>query len=200
MFELKPLPFAYDALEPFMDKETVEIHHDRHHKTYVDKLNAALEGSPDLQKKTVEELVRSWQGLPDKVKTAVRNHAGGTWNHDFFWQVLKKGTKPNGRLLEAINKSYGSFDNFKKEFTAQALALFGSGWTWLVVKDGKLSIMNTPNQECPITEGFSPVLVIDVWEHAYYLKHRNKRADFVEDFFNIINWDSAEELYRQANV
>jgi len=198
MHELKKLPYAYDALEPFIDKETMELHHSKHHKTYVDKLNAALEKSPELQEKSADWLVINWKTLPAGVQQAVRNHGGGVWNHDFFWQVLKTGTTLQGDLLDAINKRFGSFDNFKKEYTAAAIGVFGSGWAWLVVRAGKLEIVTTPNQDSPITDGMAPLLTIDVWEHAYYVKYRNRRAEYVENFFNVINWEKVNELYGKA--
>lgn len=200
---LNPLPFAYDALEPYIDAKTLQIHHDKHHQAYVDKLNAAIGEHTALQKKTVETLLKDLDSVAPEVHTQVRNFGGGVYNHDFFWSILSKdGGKPKGKLLEAINKDFGTYDKFKEEFTKNASSLFGSGWTWLVVdpeKGGKLAIMNTQNQDCPISAGKKPVLVIDVWEHAYYLKYQNRRPEFIEAFFNIINWKKVEDLYLAAN-
>jgi superoxide dismutase, Fe-Mn family len=200
MHELKPLPYPSDALEPFIDKETMELHHGKHHKTYVDKLNAALEGNPELQNKSAEELVKMLPSVPEKIRGAVRNHGGGHANHTFFWQILKKDTKPHGEVAKAIDAKFGSFDGFKKEFTDKALALFGSGWTWLVLKNGSLELVNTPNQDSPLTDGATPVLGVDVWEHAYYVKYRNRRPEYVEAFFHVINWDKVEENFKNGTA
>jgi Fe-Mn family superoxide dismutase len=199
---LKPLPFAYDALEPFMDKQTVMIHHGKHHQAYVDKLNAAIGEHTSLRSKSAEALIKGLDSVPLEIRTQVVNFGGGVYNHDFFWSILGIGNEsPKGKMLEAIKKDFGSFDKFKEDFSKNALALFGSGWTWLVIdneKGGKLSIVNTPNQGSPISSGKTPILVIDVWEHAYYLKYQNRRPEFIEAFFNIINWDKVDELYSSA--
>ncbi len=191
---LPKLPFAYDAMEPLLDAKTMEIHYTKHHQAYVDKLNAALEKHPELQDKPVEELLKHPNSIPDDIKTAVKNFGGGTANHTFYWSILAKDKKPEGRIIEEINKSFGSFDKFKEQFTSSASSLFGSGWTWLVKNKDKLEIINTPNQESPLSQGKTPILVIDLWEHAYYLKFQNRRNEFIEAFFSVINWDKVNEL------
>jgi Fe-Mn family superoxide dismutase len=198
VYELKKLPYAYDALEPYIDKETMELHHSKHHKTYVDKYNAAIEGNRELQKLEPEAVVADLNNVPEKIRNAVRNHGGGIVNHNLFWQLLKKDTKPKGDLLKALEEKFGSLDDFKKDFSAAALGVFGSGWAWLVFKDGELEIVTTPNQDSPTTQGFTPLLTIDVWEHAYYVKYRNRRADYVDAFWNVVNWDKVSELYVSA--
>ena len=197
--ELPKLEYAYDALEPFFDAKTMEIHHTKHHQAYVDKLNAALEKHPELQSKPVEDLIKDLNNLPDDIKTAVRNNGGGHLNHSFFWPLLKKDTAPEGSLVEAIAATFGSLDAFKEKFKAAAIGQFGSGWAWLVVNNGKLEIVSTPNQDNPITEGKIPVIGLDVWEHAYYLSYQNKRPDYVDAFFNILNWEQAEANYKKTN-
>ncbi len=192
-YTLPKLPFAFGALEPFLDAKTMEIHYTKHHQTYVDKLNAALEKHPELQGKTVEELLKHPNSIPDDIKTAVKNFGGGTANHTFYWSILAKDKKPGKEILDAINKDFGSFDKFKEQFTASASSLFGSGWTWLVKNKDKLEIINTANQESPLAQGKTPLLVIDLWEHAYYLKFQNRRAEFIEAFWNVINWDKVKE-------
>ncbi len=195
MFTLKPLPYDYDALEPFIDKETMILHHDKHHQAYVDKLNAALEGHEELKKKQVAELLKDLNAIPENIRTAVKNQGGGVWNHDFFWSIMKKGTSPKGEILEEINKKFGSVEKFYEEFSKAAVNLFGSGWAWLVTENRELKIITTSNQDCPLSAGQIPLLTIDVWEHAYYLKYRNRRADYVKAFFNVINWDKVNELF-----
>ena len=198
-FTLPTLPYAYDELEPYIDAKTMELHHGKHHKTYVDKLNAALEKYPELQKKRVDELLAiNLKIVPEEIKTAVRNHGGGHFNHGFWWLILKKDTKFSGEIEKAINKKFGSFDKFKELFTNSATSLFGSGWTWLVLNNNELEIINTPNQDSPISQNKIPILGLDVWEHAYYLKYQNKRADYLNAFFNIINWNQANENYKNA--
>ena len=196
--ELPKLDYDYDALEPFMDAETMEIHHAKHHQAYVDKLNAALEKHAEMQSKTPEELIRELNSVPEEIKDSVRNNGGGHLNHCFFWQLLKKETKIPEEISEAINRDFGNFENFREKFTEAATTQFGSGWAWLVVNpqnENKLEIMKTPNQDNPLTEGKIPVLGIDVWEHAYYLKYKNKRPDYVEAFFNVINWEKANQNF-----
>ena len=196
--ELPKLPYAYNALEPYMDELTVKIHHDKHHQTYVDKLNAALEPFAGLQKLSVEELLKDLNKIPEAGRTAIKNHGGGVLNHTQFWEILKKDVPITKTMNDAIIKSFGSFDNFKKQFTDSAVGRFGSGWAWLVVNNGKLEIVSTANQDTPLSEGKTPILMIDVWEHAYYLKYQNRRAEFVENFFNIINWNEVEKKYKAA--
>src|SRR3989344_798415 len=196
---LPSLGYDYRTLEPFIDARTMEIHYTKHHKTYIDKLNAALESFPQLQSKSAQELVINLNSMPDKIKTAVRNHGGGHVNHSFFWTILKKDVAFKWEVAEAIKKEFGSFDEFKKQFSEKATLLFGSGWCWLVVnKSKKLEIIQTQNQDSPLTNGLTPILGIDVWEHAYYLKYQNKRADYVEAFFNVIDWKKVNEYYVKA--
>ena len=195
---LPELGYDYDALEPYIDAETMKIHHTRHHQTYVDKLNAALDGHDSLAGKTAEELVSNLDAVPESIRTAVRNHGGGHANHSFFWPLLKKGAAPSGQILEAIERDYGGFDAFKSDFSNKAALLFGSGWTWVTVEDGKLSIVTTPNQDSPLSQGKTPVLGLDVWEHAYYLRYQNRRPDYISAFFDIINWDRVNQLFVAA--
>ncbi|MBB6444326.1 superoxide dismutase [Bacillus benzoevorans] len=201
-YELPALPYAYNALEPYMDEQTVMIHHDRHHATYVNNLNAALEGHDELTSKTVEELLSNLDAVPENIRTAVRNNGGGTANHNLFWQVLapNAGGAPTGEVAEAINAAFGSYENFKDEFAKAGAGRFGSGWAWLVVDDGKLAITSTPNQDSPLSEGKTPILTMDVWEHAYYLKYQNKRPEYINSFFNMINWDEVNRLYSTAKA
>ncbi len=198
--ELQPLGYAYDALEPYIDKETMEIHYSKHHQGYVNKLNAALEKNPELQEKPVEEILENLSAIPEGIKTAVINNGGGVFNHNFFWQILKKDVEMKGEIAEEINKKFGSFENFKKTFTEAAVTVFGSGWAWLVYNKEKkeLEVFHSKNQESPISFGLTPVLGIDVWEHAYYLKYQNKRPDYIEAFFHVINWEKVNELFLEA--
>ncbi len=197
---LPKLAYAYNALEPFIDQKTMEVHHSKHHQTYTDKFNEALDKHPELYAKKPEELLSNLSSVPEDIRGAVRNHGGGYVNHCFFWEILAPtGQKPSGASSQAINTSFGSFDKFKEQFTAAALGRFGSGWAWLVVnKDKKLEIISTANQDSPLSEGKKPILCIDVWEHAYYLKYMNKRADFVAAFWNVVNWKKVDELFAQA--
>lgn len=192
------LGYSYDALEPFIDAQTMEIHHTKHHASYCKKLNAALESHPELQTKTVQELVSDLNAMPEDIRTAVRNHGGGHANHSFFWPILKKDQKFGGEIADAITKEFGSFDKFKEIFSATAGGVFGSGWAWLALSSGKLEIVGTPNQDSPLSQGKRPLIGIDVWEHAYYLKYQNKRPDYVAAFFNVINWEKVNELYLAA--
>lgn len=199
-FKLDPLPFATDALEPYIDQQTMEIHHGRHHQTYVDKLNEAIGANKELQGKSLEELLQNLSSLPEPVRTAVRNNGGGHYNHSLFWEILTPGgaKQPVGEVGEAIKEKYGSVEAFQEAFTAAALARFGSGWAWLTADQaGNLDIVHTPNQDNPIMEGKQVILGLDVWEHAYYLKYQNKRPDYVAAFFNVINWDVVNEKYLQ---
>ncbi|MCC2251019.1 superoxide dismutase [Virgibacillus sp. AGTR] len=199
-FELPELPYAYDALEPTIDKETMNIHHTKHHNTYVTKLNGALEGHADLQNKSVEELISNLDAVPESARTAVRNNGGGHANHSLFWKVLSPngGGEPTGELADKINEKFGSFDKFKEEFANAAAGRFGSGWAWLVLNNEELEIMSTPNQDSPIMEGKKPLLGLDVWEHAYYLKYQNKRPDYISAFWNVVNWDQVTKNYNEA--
>ena len=190
---LPKLPYAYDALEPYIDARTMEIHHTKHHQTYIDKLNAALEGHDDLQSHRVEDLVRELDTVPEQIRTAVRNHGGGHANHSFFWQLLKKGVEPPDDVVDYLNASFGSFDQFKSAFSTAATLLFGSGWAWVVIDNGRLEIITTPNQDSPLSQGKKPVLGLDVWEHAYYLKYQNRRPEYIEAFFNVIDWNKVYE-------
>lgn len=199
-YELPDLPYAYDALEPHIDEETMKIHHDKHHNTYVTKLNDAISGHDDLASKSVEDLVAKLDAVPENIRTAVRNNGGGHANHTFFWQIMgpNGGGQPSGELADAISNKFGSFDSFKEQFKKAGAGRFGSGWAWLVVNNGELEITDTPNQDNPLTEGKTPVLGVDVWEHAYYLKYQNKRPDYLEAFFNVINWDEVAKRYNEA--
>ena len=197
-FELPKLPYAYDALEPHIDKETMEIHHSKHHNTYVTKLNDAVKGT-DLESKSIEEIVKNLDAVPENIKTAVRNNGGGHLNHSLFWELLSPEQKElSGELKEAIESAFGSVDKFKEEFEAAAAGRFGSGWAWLVVNNGALEITSTPNQDNPVSEGKTPVFGVDVWEHAYYLKYQNKRPEYLSAIWNVVNWDKVNELYQAA--
>ena len=201
VFILPKLNYSYDALEPIIDAKTMEIHHTKHHQTYVDKLNLALEKYPELQKKKVEELLKDLNKVPEDIRTAVRNHGGGHLNHSLFWELMtpdKKDKEFKGKIKEAIEKSFVSFEKFKEDFNNSALARFGSGWAWLVLNKGKLEICNTANQDSPISEGKIPLFGIDVWEHAYYLKHQSNRKNYVENFWNVVNWKKVNELYENC--
>ncbi len=199
-FTTPDLPYAYNALEPFIDEQTMKIHHDKHHVAYTTKLNAAVEGT-EYESWDAERLVTELAGLPQNIQGAVRNHGGGHVNHALFWEILTKneGGKPSGTLAQAIDKAFGSFDAFKKQFSDAAAARFGSGWAWLVVNSsGELEVVSTPNQDSPLTDGKTPILGLDVWEHAYYLKYQNRRPEYIDAFFNVINWDAVAQRYEQA--
>ncbi len=198
VFELPPLPYAKDALEPNIDAMTMEIHHDKHHAGYVSKLNAALEGHADLQGKSLEELLGSINSLPESIRTAVRNNGGGHANHSLFWQIMSPngGGAPTGELAAAINTAFGSFDNFKQQFASAGATRFGSGWAWLLVApDGSLSVTSTANQDSPLMEGKKPIMGVDVWEHAYYLKYQNRRAEYLANWWNVVNWAEVAKRY-----
>ncbi|MBN2908842.1 superoxide dismutase [Polycladomyces sp. WAk] len=199
--ELPALPYAHDALEPYIDAQTMEIHHGRHHATYVNNLNAALEGHAALAEKSIEDLLRNIDQVPESIRTAVRNNGGGHANHSLFWQIMSPngGGEPSGELANAINQTFGSFDKFKEEFTKAATTRFGSGWAWLIVKkDGSLAVTSTPNQDSPLMDGDTPILGLDVWEHAYYLKYQNKRPEYIKAFWNVVNWDEVAKRYQAA--
>ena len=199
-YKLPDLPYAYDALEPHIDEETMKLHHDKHHNTYVEKTNQALEGHEDLQELSIEELVAKLAEVPEDIRTAVRNNGGGHANHSLFWEVLSPegGGEPTGELADAINDAFGSFDDFKSELEAASTGQFGSGWGWLVVDNGDLKVTSTPNQDSPLTVGQTPIFGIDVWEHAYYLNYQNVRADYVKAIWNIVNWDEVARRYDEA--
>ena len=200
-YELPPLPYPYDALEPHIDAKTMEIHHTKHHQTYINNVNKALESKPDLAKKSIEDLMRDLSSVPENIRTAVRNNGGGHANHSLFWTILgpKKGGQPSGPIAEAINKKFGSFDKCKEEFAAAAAGRFGSGWAWLSVdKSGNPVLESTANQDTPLSEGRTPVLGLDVWEHAYYLKYQNRRPDYIAAFWNVVNWDEVNRRYQAA--
>lgn len=197
IFEIDALPYDYNALEPYIDEATMRLHHDKHHQAYADKFNAALQGQ-DLGN-NAEEIITNLNTVPESIRTAVRNNGGGFINHNFFWHVMKKDIPAAGPILDAIKAKFGSFETFKDEFSKAALLTFGSGWAWLVVNQQKeLEVMSTFNQDSPLTTGKSPVLTLDVWEHAYYLKYQNKRPEYIENFFNVINWDKVNEHFVNA--
>jgi superoxide dismutase, Fe-Mn family len=201
MFTLPQLPYSYTALEPVIDTKTMEIHHTKHHQTYIDKLNAALEKYPELQVKSAEELLRDFAALPAEVKTAVQNHGGGHANHSLFWTVLTPDSKgePEAKLLTTIEETFGSFESFKTQFTDVATNRFGSGWAWLVVKGDKtLEIRSTANQDSPLMDGVTPIFGLDVWEHAYYLNYQNRRPDYIKSFWGIVNWSEVERRFQQV--
>jgi superoxide dismutase, Fe-Mn family len=200
-FELPTLPYAYDALEPHIDKETMTIHHTKHHQGYVTKLNTALEGHPDWASRSIEDILASLNSVPEAIQTAVRNNGGGHANHSLFWEIMSPdgGGEAVGVLSGEISSTFEGFDAFKTKFTQAASGRFGSGWAWLVLgPDGRLSIMSTPNQDSPISQGLTPLMGLDVWEHAYYLKYQNRRSDYIEAWWNVIDWAKVNEIYEQA--
>ena len=200
-YELPPLPYPSNALEPHIDAKTMEIHHDKHHQAYITNANKALEGHPDLAAKPVDELLADLNKIPESVRTVLRNNAGGHSNHTFFWKIIgpNAGGTPKGKLAEAINSTFGGFDQFKEELQKAAIGRFGSGWAWLVVnKEGKLQITSTANQDTPISDGLKPVIGVDVWEHAYYLLYQNRRPDYLKAWWNVVNWDQAEKNFEAA--
>ncbi|MBT3297701.1 superoxide dismutase [archaeon] len=198
---LEPLPYAYDSLEPYIDQETMHIHFDKHYNAYFNKFIKAIEGT-ELEGKDVKEILKELNFIPEKIKQTVINNGGGYFNHRFFWNILKKDVEFKGKIAEEINNRWESFEKFKKELSQAALTQFGSGWAWLVYdkKNNKLKIIKTANQDCPLSNGYEPLIVIDIWEHAYYLKYQNKRNEFVENFFNIINWEKVDKLYSEAKL
>lgn len=198
MFTLPDLSYAYNALEPYIDEETMHLHHDKHHAAYVNNLNGALKGHEDLLKMDINDLLKNLDKVPDVVRTKVRNNGGGHANHSLFWELMmpQKGREPEGKVAQAIKNSFGDFASFKDKFHQSALARFGSGWVWLIIADeDKLSIVDTPNQDTPVMEGKKPILALDVWEHAYYLKYKNMRADYVTAWWNVVNWGKVGEIY-----
>jgi superoxide dismutase, Fe-Mn family len=198
-FEVPPLPYDYDALEPHIDEATMKLHHDKHHQTYVDKANAALEGT-EWADKDVEEVLKNLDALPDDKQMPVRNNAGGHANHTLFWEIMSPdgGGEPSGALASAIESTFGGFDAFKEKVADAGANRFGSGWAWLVVNDGQLEVTSTPNQDTPLSEGKTPILGVDVWEHAYYLKYQNKRPDYIAAWWNVVNWDEVAKRYEAA--
>ena len=196
-FTLPPLPYAYDALEPHIDARTMEIHHTKHHQTYVNNLNAAIEKAPELAGKSIDDLMRGINGAPEAVRTQVRNNGGGHWNHTMFWELMSAnaGGEPSGKLGDAIKSAFGDFAKFKEQFTAAATGRFGSGWAWLLNDGGKLSITSTPNQDNPLMDGKNAILGLDVWEHAYYLKYQNRRPDYIAAWWNVVNWDTVAKRF-----
>ena len=199
-YELPELPYAYDALEPHIDKETMNIHHTKHHNTYVTNVNNALADQAELQGKSVEELIANLDAVPEAIRTAVRNNGGGHANHSLFWQILSPngGGNPTGELATAIDAKFGSLDAFKEEFAKAATTRFGSGWAWLSVANGELEVTSTANQDSPIMEGKTPLLGLDVWEHAYYLNYQNRRPDYIGSFWNVVNWDEVSKRFESA--
>lgn len=199
MHTLPKLPYAYDALEPHIDARTMEIHHTKHHQAYIDKLNGAIKGT-EFEKMDVNKLLKQLNKVPENIRTIVRNHGGGHSNHSFFWQIMGPncGGQPEGKIGDAINEAFGSFDKFKEIFANAAVSRFGSGWAWLMVEDGRLGITSTPNQDTPVMEGKHVVLGLDVWEHSYYLKFQNRRADYINAWWNVVNWNKVNEFFEKA--
>lgn len=199
-FTLPDLPYAHSALEPFIDEMTMQIHHGKHHAAYVTNVNKALESAPELASLSVEELLRNINRVPDAIRTAVRNNGGGHANHMLFWEIMgpNKGGTPSGALADAISSTFGSFDDFKAKFGNAGITRFGSGWAWLVVKDGKLDLYSSANQDSPYMDGHTPILGLDVWEHAYYLKYQNRRPDYIANWWNVVNWDEVAKRFAVA--
>jgi len=194
-FELPKLPYAVDALEPYIDAQTMSIHHTKHHQAYITNLNAALEKHPELADKSLEDLLSDLNAVPEDIRVAVRNHGGGTWNHNMFWEIMgpKMGGAPSGAVAQALESAFGSFDAFKSEFEKAATTRFGSGWAWLVKKGDGLAVVSTANQDNPLSDGTTPVMGIDVWEHAYYLKYQNRRPEYISNWWNVVNWEAVAE-------
>ena len=199
-FTLPPLPYDFGALEPHIDAKTMEIHHGKHHQTYVNNLNAAIEKAPELASKSLDDLIRNVDKAPEAVRTAIRNNGGGHWNHSMFWQIMSPnaGGEPGGNLGNAVRSAFGDFAKFREQFSAAATGRFGSGWAWLVNNGGKLSITSTPNQDNPLMEGETAILGLDVWEHAYYLKYQNRRPDYIQAWWNVVNWKEVEKRLSQS--
>ena len=196
-FELPKLPYAEDALEPYIDAQTMNLHHTKHHQTYVTNLNGAIEKHPELAGKSLDDLLSDLNAVPDDIRMVVRNHGGGTWNHNLFWEIMgpKTGSGPSGELTKALDGAFGSFDAFKEEFTKAATTRFGSGWAWLVQKGDGLSVVSTANQDTPLSDGATPLLGLDVWEHAYYLKYQNRRPEYITNWWNVVNWAAVADRY-----
>src|SRR5262249_7516257 len=200
-FTVPPLPYDYSALEPTIDTQTMQIHHGKHHAAYVNNLNAALKDHPDLQSKSIEELLKGINSVPEAIRTAVRNNGGGHANHTMFWEIMRPGgpKQPTGALAEAIQSTFGGVDNLKAQMNDAGVKRFGSGWSWLVVAGGKLQVLSTANQDSPLMEGQVPILGIDVWEHAYYLKYQNRRPDYLAAWWNVVNWDEIAKRFQAAD-
>jgi superoxide dismutase, Fe-Mn family len=198
-FELPKLPYAEDALEPYIDAQTMNIHHTKHHQAYINNLNAAIEKHPELAGKSLEDLLSDLNAVPDDIRTAVRNNGGGTWNHNMFWEIMapKTGGSPSGELTKVLEAAFGSFDAFKEEFAKAATTRFGSGWAWLVKQGERLAVVSTANQDTPVSDGATPILGLDVWEHAYYLKYQNRRPEYISNWWNVVNWDAVAERYNR---
>jgi superoxide dismutase, Fe-Mn family len=199
-FTLPPLPYDFAALEPHIDARTMEIHHGKHHQTYVNNLNAAIEKAPELAKKSLDDLLRNVSTLPEAVRTPIRNNGGGHWNHSMFWQIMapKAGGEPGGKLGQAIKTAFGDFATFREQLSAAGVGRFGSGWAWLINNGGKLSITSTPNQDNPLMEGQKAIMGLDVWEHAYYLKYQNRRPDYIQAWWNVVNWKEVEKRFSES--
>jgi superoxide dismutase, Fe-Mn family len=200
--QLPPLPYAYNALEPYIDAQTMQLHHDKHHATYVNNVNDALKDYPDLRTQSMESLLQNLDKLPEKIRTKFRNNGGGHLNHSMYWQIMspKGGGAPTGQLAQEITKTFGSFDRFKQQFNQAGADRFGSGWVWLVRRGGKLEILSTPNQDTPVMEGLYPIMGNDVWEHAYYLKYQNRRSEYLSNWWNVVNWSEIARRYDQAKA
>ena len=196
-FELPNLPYAEDALEPYIDAQTMNIHRTKHHQTYITNLNAAIDKHPELAGKSLEDLLSDLNAVPEDIRMAVRNHGGGTWNHNLFWEIMapKAGGSPSGELTKALESAFGSFDAFKEEFTKAATTRFGSGWAWLVQKGDGLAVVSTANQDNPLSDGSTPILGLDVWEHAYYLKYQNRRPEYITNWWNVVNWAAVADRH-----
>ncbi|MBS3105938.1 superoxide dismutase [Candidatus Woesearchaeota archaeon] len=199
MHTLPKLPYAYNALEPYIDAQTMTIHHTKHHQTYIDKLNGAVKGTK-FETMNADEILKKINDVPENIRTAVRNHGGGHSNHSFFWQIMAPNASgnPTGKTAEEINKTFGNFDKFKEEFTNMAMTIFGSGWAWLIIKDNKLEVIKTPNQDSPLMEEKTPLLGIDMWEHAFYILRQNRKNEYIDAFWHVLNWKQVEENYKKA--
>ena len=199
MYELPKLPYDYNALEPYIDEQTMKIHHDKHHQAYVDKINSFVKGTK-FENMPIEDVIKNLNEAPENIRMGVRNHGGGHLNHSFFWTIMapNAGGEPKGSVAEEIKKTFGSIEKFKEDFTNAGLNRFGSGWAWLVVDNGKLSVISTANQDSPLTEGKTPLLVADVWEHSYYLLYNQRRADYLKNFWNVVNWKKVNELFEKS--
>lgn len=200
IFKLPNLPYEYNALEPYIDEATMKVHHDKHHAAYVEKLNAAIEGRDEYAKKSIDDILKNTAAIDENIRQSVINNGGGHANHSFFWQIMtpKSDKSPSGKLMDALNKTFSSFTKFKESFSQVALTRFGSGWAWLSLDKDKLVIESTPNQDTPLSSGKTPLFCLDVWEHAYYLKYQNRRADYIEAFWNVVNWKKIEELFEKS--